>query len=344
MSTSCDTLREARILVASDVAADAEMVRTMLCAEFRNVVAVTAARPVANDFDRHQPAVLVLVFNTLEKTQAFDLELFRVSKLAAGLPHRTVILCSNDEMAAAYTLCRQERFNDYVLFWPLVHDAPRLPMAVTNALRDLQHSQGVMTALQAADMTRQIAELENLLAAQLKNGQIHAQAASRSAVRAGVDIYAAIDSFAKKMLGGGLADVLVVHDSARLQQEFDQLAKQGVQPSLQALHHEMQPLMRWLEDMQAHRAARVAATSATAKRAAQLQPLVLVVDDSEFERKLMGKLLEDTFYELAFAASGTEAIDGPRHAGTQRPGHFAQAQGSAPICQHSGHDGDRSKR
>ena len=309
MNTLCDTLRDAKILVVSDVTADAEMVRDMLRAEFRNAVAATASWPVANDFDRCQPAVMVWVFNTLEKTQAFDCELFRVSKLAAGLPHRTVILCNKDEVAEAYALCCQERFNDYILFWPLVHDAPRLPMTVTNALRDLQHSQGVMTALQAADMTRQIAELKNLLALQLKNGQMHALAASRSAVRAGVVIHAAIDSFSKKIMGGGLADVLAVHDHARLQHEFDQFAKQGVQPSLHALHHEMKPLMRWVEEMQGNRAARVAATSATEKRAAHLQPLVLVVDDSEFERKLMGKLLEDTFYELAFAASGAEALD-----------------------------------
>jgi len=212
----------------SDVVSDAEMVRGMLCAEFRNVVVATALKPVVNDFDRYQPEILIWVFSTLEKTQAYDLEFFSLSKLAPGLPHRTVILCCNEEMLAAYDLCRQERFYDYVLFWPLVHDASRLSMAVTNALRDLQHSKGAVTAVQTG---------------------------SRSAVRTGVDIQAAIDSFAKKIIGGVLAAAVV-----------------------------------------------------SSKRAEHFQPLVLVVDDSEFERKLMGKLLEETFYELAFAASGVEAF------------------------------------
>jgi CheY-like chemotaxis protein len=52
---------------------------------------------------------------------------------------------------------------------------------------------------------------------------------------------------------------------------------------------------------------------AASERAGHFQPLVLVVDDSEFERKLMAKLLGDTFYLLAFAASGTEALGILRH-------------------------------
>lgn len=306
MSNSCNPLRDAKILVVSDVTSDAEMVCGMLCAEFRHVVAATASKPVANDFDRYQPEVLILVFSTLEKTQAYDCELFRLSKLAAGLPHRTVILCSNDEMTAAYALCRQERFNDYVLFWPLVHDALRLPMAVTNAMRDMQHNKGAVTAVQAADMARQITELEDLLALQVKDGQARVQAVSRSTVRVGVGIHAAIDGFAKKIMAGGLADALAIRDSARLQHEFDQWMAQGVQPNLQDLHHQIQPLMQWVENMQNQRAARLAV--AESEQADHLQPLVLVVDDSEFERKLMGKLMEESFYELAFAASGAEAL------------------------------------
>ena len=120
----------------------------------------------------------------------------------------------------------------------------------------MQHSKGAVTAAEAADMTRQIAELEGLLALQLEDGQARVQAVSQSVVRAGVTIHAAIGSFARKIMSGGLADVLVIRDSARLQHEFDQLTTQGVQPGLHALHHEMQPLMQWVEDMQGHRAAR----------------------------------------------------------------------------------------
>lgn len=276
MSSSYDSLKDARILVVSDVISDAEMVREMLCAEFGNVVAAMAPKQVVNDFDRYQPEVLILVFNTLEKTETYDRELFRLSKLAPSLPHRTVILCNNDEMAAAYALCRQERFHDYVLFWPLVHDAPRLQMAVTNALRDMRRSKGAMTSAQAADMKLRIAKLEELLAWELENGQVC------------------------------LTDAMVIRDSARLQHEFNQLAAPGVRPSMHALHHEMQPLMQWIEEMQGHQAARLAA--AASERAEHFQPLVLVVDDSEFERKLIGKLMEETLYELAFAASGVEAL------------------------------------
>jgi CheY-like chemotaxis protein len=250
VSTSCDALRDAKILVVSDVPSDAEMVCAMLCAEFSNVAVASVSEPVANDFDRYQPEVLVLAFSTLEKTQTFDRELFRLSKLATGLQHRTVILCSQNEAAAAFALCRQERFHDYVLFWPMAHDALRLPMAVTNALRNRQHSHGAVTAAQT--------------------------------------------------------DELATRESAHLKHEFDLSTSPGKHPGLHALHQQIQPLFQWVENMQGQRAVRLAV--AESEQAAHLQPLVLVVDDCEFDRKLMEKLLETTFYELVFAASGAEAL------------------------------------
>jgi CheY-like chemotaxis protein len=166
----------------------------------------------------------------------------------------------------------------------------------------------VLSAAQAAEMTRQIEALEGQLALQLKNGQAQVQAISQSAVRADVDIHAAIHNFAQKIMGKGMTDVLLVRDSARLQHEFDQFTAQAVKPSFQALHHDVQPLMQWVQVMQGRRAERLAATEAAAERSRNFQPLVLVVDDSEFERKLIGKLLDETFYELAFATSGIEAL------------------------------------
>src|SRR3546814_4565376 len=52
----------------------------------------------------------------------------------------TIVLCGKSNLQQAYELCREEFFDDYVLFWPLNHDAPRLCMAVHNALRQLNET------------------------------------------------------------------------------------------------------------------------------------------------------------------------------------------------------------
>ena len=308
MSSSCELMKQARILVASASASDAEMVSEMLAAEFSNVVVSTDPQQAISDFERQQPEVLILAFNTLEQVQQYHSELLGLSQLAQTLLHRSVILCSKDELSAAYSLCRQQRFDDYVLFWPLAYDAPRLSMAVMNAWRDLQRNQGSVTTTDAACLARQIAELEGRLASLRDQGSLQAQAVGRSVLHATAQINLAVDSFAKKIMSGGLADALVIRDSARLQHEFDQLKTQGVQPSLKALRNELQPLMLWVKDMQGQRDSRLASAQAMAERAENFQPLVLIVDDSEFERKLMGQLLAETFYELIFAASGAEAL------------------------------------
>ena len=45
-------------------------------------------------------------------------------------PHRTVILCSKDEVQAVFDLCKKAYFDDYVLYWPHSHDGPRLAMSL----------------------------------------------------------------------------------------------------------------------------------------------------------------------------------------------------------------------
>jgi len=47
------------------------------------------------------------------------------------------MLCTKEEVRHAYVLCRDGLFDDYVLFWPVSNDAPRLLMAVHHATHEL---------------------------------------------------------------------------------------------------------------------------------------------------------------------------------------------------------------
>lgn len=188
-------MKHACILVATDCSTDADMVKNLLRVEFDNVQTSTEESLAVADFEAHRPEGLILAFNTLEKAERHYLKLFRQSALILGLTHRTLVLCDKDELQQAYALCRDGHFDDYMLFWPLIHDAPRLPMSVLLALRSLQP---------------------------------------------GVPPVNGLDS-----------------------------------------------------DAQIER----------------IQPMILVVDDNEFDRKLVGKLLEEELYDIVYANSGIDALD-----------------------------------
>lgn len=82
----------ATIMVASDCASDATLVCRQLQEEFGKVVIATDAKRAAQDFERYQPGVLVLAFNSLEKAELYYLGLYRLCPAAQQVLHRTVIL------------------------------------------------------------------------------------------------------------------------------------------------------------------------------------------------------------------------------------------------------------
>ena len=127
----------ASILIASDDATDAALVKKLLTDSFDNVFTSTDAERAADDFERRAPQVLVLAFKEVAKAERYCLGLYRHSGKIHLQPHRTVILCDKEEVRQVADLCISQSFDDYVLFWPLNHDAQRLRMSVHHALRAL---------------------------------------------------------------------------------------------------------------------------------------------------------------------------------------------------------------
>lgn len=158
------TAISAKILIATDIIGDAALVRGILNEEFDGVFTSTDTEHAAADFVRHQPDVLVLAFNTLEKSERCYLSMYRLCPEIHQHPHRTVILSSKDEVRRAYELCMKDIFDDYILFWPMTYDAPRLNMSVHNALRELAALKAVGNRVaEFAVHSRPLAEMEQML-------------------------------------------------------------------------------------------------------------------------------------------------------------------------------------
>ncbi len=227
-----------RILVASGVVADAKLVSRLLRDEFDHVTASTDPDRAVEDFESARPEVLVLAFSGLQDAEQYYLGLYRRSTLVHALPHRTVILCNKDDLQRVYELCKKVHFDDYVLFWPMGHDAPRLPMAVHHALRQLSTAAaGAPTVGEFAAQARRLVTLESLLD----------QHAARSSAQ--------LDSANQR-------DLAPLLESAR---------------ALQTL-------------------------------ADRVRPLVLLVDDDDFQHKVLRKLMQEERADLSFALSAVEAL------------------------------------
>lgn len=301
-------MKNARILVVTNIASDADLVRKLLLAEFENVFVSTEANLAVEDFERRKPDVLILAFNTLGKAKHYYLNLYRSSKLVHTLPHRTLILCRKDEEHLVYELCRQERFDDYALFWPLHHDEPRLLMAVFQALRDLEHTRGTAPLAKMVRQARRIAELEEQLERQICIGQLLAQKASHFMEQAEGEIDAAIGSFSTNLAQGRLGDALGIPNPARVQQGLDQLKAESVGEGFAALNDAVKNIGQWVGEMKQQLAPHLEPVRALKLLADAFRPVVLVVDDDDYERKLFAKIMENEPYDLMFADSGAEAL------------------------------------
>ncbi|MHB9118140.1 MAG: response regulator [Burkholderiales bacterium] len=298
---------EPKILVATEVSSDADLVRGLLREEFGNVVASSDPERAVQDFEEHRPEVLILAFNSLEKAERYYLGLYRLSTVVHALPHRTLILCNKNDLRRVYELCRKEYFDDYILFWPLTHDTPRLPMAVHHAVRQMTAA-AMPGGSEIAAQARRLADLESQLERYAAKGGQHMEAARSSLRQAGQDIGAALDSFSRKLSHGGYPDLVDVKDRDGLQREIKRLKAEEIEKPFQTVAAAVQPVQQWASALKDDLAPQLESARALQSLAEHFRPLVLVVDDDEFQHKLLKQTLAEMDIDLVFTTSGMEAL------------------------------------
>ena len=305
----------ARILVASDNADDTKLIRSLLAAEFDNIGVCSDPDQAAQAFEAQPPAVLVLAFDTLEKSERCYLGLFRSG--AAMRPHRTVILCSKDNVRQVYQLCRKEQFDDYVLFWPMNHDAHRLPMALHHALR--QHAAtagGLPSAADIAAQVRRLGALDTLLDEHASGGQAVADGVRRSLDQAGAGMGGALDRFAAWIGSAEGKAIAAGGDRAAFDHAIERLKADGLDRHLQAVAASVQPVQQWAGALRQQLAPQAASVRDLRALADRVQRVALIVDDDPFQRKVLERVLRDDGFETVTAANAVEAMT---LAGKRRP-------------------------
>lgn len=300
----------AKILVASDSLSDALLIKKLLAEEFEQIFLSTDPDLAVKDFESRAPDVLVLAFNTLEKSERYYLGLYRLSGKIHLQPHRTVVLCSLDEVSQAYQACRKQYFDDYVQFWPMTNDAPRLLMSVHLSLRDLKAiSEGGPSAAEFAAQARRLAELGSMLDQHVAQGSQRIEGANRAMAQAEHDIGAALDGFSSKLAQGNLPGVSRISDVSGLEQEIRRLKQEEIGQRFRQVAESVQPIQQWTDDFRKGLEPHLESARALNAMADAIRPMILVVDDDEFQRNIVNTLLAAENYRLVFASGGVEALN-----------------------------------
>lgn len=296
------------LLVASDDLTDATLIAKMLREEFKKVEISANVDRAAQDFEHHQPDVLILAFNGMENAERYYLGLYRQCQSIHHRPHRTLILCNKDDIRRVYELCRKEYFDDYMLFWPLTFDTLRLPMAVHQALKALAAVQEDALKRQLASQARHIAELEDMLKLSLAQGDSRIHQTDQKLKEASLEINAALDRFSHRLIDGQLAGAVEVRDVGRLQDELERLKKGEIRKQLTGVVETVAPMRDWATQLRQEVTPYLETAHAMQSAADRVLPRVLVVEDDAFQRKLVGQCLDNSRYEVVYADSGVNAL------------------------------------
>lgn len=298
-----------RILIAASTAVEGEAVRHLLSEEFSQIE-ITLDEFGVSDFERYCPDVLVLAFRNLERAEAFYLGLYRRSTRIQSIHHSAIILCDKSHITQVYEMCRADRFDDYVLMWPINMDNRRIFQAIHRAARNLELTSPLPRTPEQDAEAQRVAELEAMLEAQLSKGREHSVRLGDSIRDAQTRIGEAFSGFSRDLIEGGLGSAVQVKDQLRVREALHMLEIEGVHAPLRSVGDAMKPMDKWVKGLDKDIKAKVG----THREAAGKRPLVLMVDDDAFQCRLMAQILEKENIDFSIALNGKKALDIIRHA------------------------------
>lgn len=302
---------DTRILVAAKNVEDAKLATELLRQDFEHVFTTSDTGRTAQDFEQYEPDILVLAFTKLEEAERFYLGLYRLSHRARTAAHRTLILCQQSDTNRAFDLCHKQHFDDYVVFWPVSYDPQRLRMVALNAARaGASIERNGPSAKDFAAQTRRIAELETLLQRSLGVGSERIAKFSQSLSRVESIVGDALGSFSRDMIDGTHRDLVEVTNPVGFERELGRLRDVDMSDAFRAINVLLDPVRQWVETFKDELAPHLQSIRTLVEFAAEVRPVILIVDDDEFQRTVLREQLgkADLELELEFASSGTQAL------------------------------------
>lgn len=307
---------DAPILIAASKVSDADLLRRLLDADFTNIAHSTDPDPdqLIADFDKAPADVIILAYETLEKSEGAYLSLYRHSSKIAVHPHRTIVLCNNNNARQTYLACRRQLFDDYVLFWPMNYDSQRLAMSIYLALRELKgHKENGPSSAQFAVQARKLADMESMLNASIASGGERAERAEQSLENAEREIGRVLDQLFRRAALGELSSVLEIKDPAALARVIESFKEKDIHDPLHAVGKTIASLKQFGTELQQKMQPHLDLVKTLGTMAEQVKSTILIVDDDEFMCQMLTRILEAEGYQTTQARSGMEALNAIRN-------------------------------
>ena len=306
-----DPVGRQSVLIVSDVATEVTLVKSLLEDSFDSVLAAIDTDAIPGAFQDSKASVLVLAYRDLQRGAKFYQDQYRQStELQTPLhPHRTIALCDRRDVRVAYDLCSTGRLDDYVQFWPTTYDAPRLLVSVRHALQacaDHQHASQYSMALKA--QSQRMEQLEVLLSHYLGTGAAHLATANLALAETETGVEAALAGLSKQILKGTTVQLRPGCAPKDFARELSRFSTESILPNVRGVSRTLEPLTEWATRMEAAVAPHIKDTRAQLEHTLLPGPTVLIVDDDQFQREMVGRIVESAGYSAAYAGNGAEAL------------------------------------
>lgn len=299
-----------RILVVTDQRVDAAAIVEDLRGEFAHVHASTDPERAAADFADHTPDVVLLAFDGLAKASTYCRALDGWKAAWPQVVYRTIILCNRAECAEVVALCKQEHFDDYVLYWPQPYDGFRLAMSIRNAGREVALVKAIRSGpVDLLGQARHVEELDRILDQELGDTDRDTQRILRSLATTESEITSTVDLFSNRLVDDASAGWVEVKDKEELTREVGQLKDSHIASVRRAGTREIESTRARARSLKDKLEPSLAGARVLVDELRKLKPVVMIVEDDEFARELVSRALDPESWEVVFAADGQEALN-----------------------------------
>lgn len=297
------------ILIVSDNETELEEIKLHLSSSFSRLYDLLDEELAIQLFETKRAAVLLLAFKSLHRAESFYLKLFHRCENIYEIPHQVVVFVTRSELARAYELCRRDIFHSFVIIRPLLSEH-FLRLAVFQALEKraahltIHRGRGLLKRL-AGHFEQIRKEFDKLMSDTqlLQQNQRTAQRDLASSINYRLSV------FRDSLTGGGMKNVVTVHDKAALHKEFDHLREEEITSQLEHYHGKMNDALGgWTQNLE-NKLTMLEQVSTDVVRAEKVEaPRILIIDDDDIQRHMLTSVLEERGYAVHQAANGNEGM------------------------------------
>ncbi|RIZ64815.1 MAG: response regulator [Methylococcales bacterium] len=296
------------ILIATDNIKDAQSIETQLNKDYKDIFVVIGSQSPIRDFDSNKPDILVLAFKSLAMAEDYYSELYHKSTQVTSYPHRSILLCNKDELELAYQACKQEHFDDYVLFWPTVTDDNQLSMAIHRAQLTLERAKAYIANRELSKQSRHLNNLDSKFEAGLNAAHEHLETIDGTTLKLNQTAAATLGQLLERLNNGDFNAFIDIKDANGFKQLLEKFQHDLIAQHISHINQPLKQLKTWLQEFRSQFSPHFESVRLLKDAAQKIPPTILVVDDDKFALDLSKAALVKENFTVTLASNGYETL------------------------------------